>query len=169
MLLSKSQKRLLDILREFGALRETQAVKLLKMKDAKVNIDSVFRQMVCGGLIKRENGYVLSSDGGLENSSIEAIDIMLLMETEQISMFQKGKQPFSLTFFKQRQDKLWRYDVCHIKSGTEDVMNATLENINPKYRIIVFVVENAEQQKYLKTACEHCFVQQENGNYRFYK
>ena len=46
-----------------------------------------------------------------------AIDIMLLMEPKHIESVQKGSEPFALTFFRQRQEKLWRYDVCIVTPG----------------------------------------------------
>ena len=52
MLLSKPQKSLLDILRQFGALREDQAKKLLLQRYPGLNFDPIVHQTVCGGLIR---------------------------------------------------------------------------------------------------------------------
>ena len=91
---------------------------------------------------------------------------MLLMEPEKVELFQQGAPPFSLTFFKQRLEdhhgkqeyRLWRYDIC-----------ALLETSEHKYRLVIFVLEKAEQQAFVRIPCEHCFVWKEQGKYHFFK
>ena len=85
--------------------------------------------------------------------------------------------PFSLTFFKQRLEdhhgtqeyRLWRYDVCPVPPGREALTCALLENIEHKYRLVVFVLEKAEQQERVYIPCEHCFVWKDDGEYHFFK
>lgn len=76
-----------------------------------------------------------------------AIDIMLLLESKTIEHMQKGAYPFTLTFFKERQEKLWRYDICIAVPGKEALLCAALEQIGHKYRMIVIVLDSSEQQK----------------------
>ena len=44
-----------------------------------------------------------------------------------------------------------------------------IEGKNAKYRVIVFVLENPEQQKNIFVSCEYCFAWIEDGEYKFYK
>lgn len=170
MLLSRPQKNLIEILRHFGAVRENQLFQLLKMDYPNLQLEPAIRQLVCGGQIRRDSGYLMLSDGGkIDQKVLCAIDVMLLLETKHIEMIQKGSNPFTLTFFKERSEKLWRYDVCVVKPGTEILIDALLENINHKYRMIVFVLEKREQQKSLTVPCEHCYAWKQDGSYRFYK
>ena len=46
---------------------------------------------------------------------------------------------------------------------------ALLENIEHKYRLVVFVLEKAEQQERVYIPCEHCFVWKDDGEYHFFK
>lgn len=169
MLLSKPQKSLLDIIRQFGALREDQAKKLLLQRYPGLNFDPIVHQTVCGGLIRKESGYIYEQNGRSELDIEIAVDVMLLLEPKHIDAMQKGNAPFALTFFKERQEKLWRYDICIVAPGKETMICAALENINHKYRMIVFVLSSFEQQKKLAVPCEHCFAWKEGGTYRFYK
>lgn len=169
MLLSKPQKNLVDILRQFGAIREDQAKKLLQQCYPGLHFEPVVHQTVCGGLIRRENGYIYDRNGRPEPDIETAVDVMLLLEPKHIDAMQKGSAPFALTFFRERQEKLWRYDVCIVAPGKEAMICAALENINHKYRMIVFVLSSLEQQKKLDVPCEYCFARKEDGTYRFYK
>lgn len=169
MLLSKPQKELLGLLRQFGTVREDQMKQLLRQHYSNLHFDTIVHQMLCGGLIRRENGYLFEQSGVLNPAMESAVDVMLLLEPEHIEMMQKGTDPFALTFFKERQEKLWRYDICIADPGREAILCAALENINHKYRMIVFVLQSLEQQKELIIPCEHCFALKENGKYRFYK
>ena len=169
MLLSKPQKDLLDMLRQYGAVREDQAKKLLRQHYTKLHFDSVAHQMISGGLIRRENGYLCGRDGSIHEDVILAIDIMLLLEPNAVEHMQKGAYPFTLTFFKERQEKFWRYDVCIVAPGREAVISAALENIHHKYRMVVIVLDSSEQQSKFVIPCEHCFAWKENGKYKFYK
>lgn len=169
MLLSKPQKEVLDMLKQFGALREDQMKNLLLQRYSNLHFEPIIYQMVCGGLVRRENKYIFYQNGKIDADIETAVDVMLLLAPKHIETMQKGCAPFALTFFKERQKKLWRYDVCIVKPDNEAIVCALLENINHKYRMIVFVLDTLDQQKKIKVPCEHCFALKENGTYKFYK
>ena len=169
MLLSKPQKSLIRLLREFGAVREGQAQKLLIMEYPSLKWEPVIRQLENGGLVRRTDGCVKIPDHYPEISLLTAIDVMLLLSPKKIELFQKGMPPFSVTFFKERNQTLWRYDICSVPLGGEPMISAALEGISTKYRMMVFILEKPEQQKSLFIPCEHCFTWKDNGEYRFYK
>lgn len=124
--------------------------------------------MVTGRAIRRDNGYLFSRSGKIDERNIEAIDIMLLIGPAPNHVFIRGTDPFVLTFFKWRQNKLWRYDICPVACGTEAVISARLESISTKYRMLVFVPEKEEQMQSLHVNCEHCYVLKTDGRYKFY-
>lgn len=124
--------------------------------------------LLSGRRIKQSNGYLFSHSGKLDERPIEAIDIMLLLGPAYTEPYQKGTEPFALTFFKQRRDKLWRYDVCPVAYGTEAVISAQLEGKDNKYRMVVFVLEKEEQMQGIQVTCEHCYVLKNAGEYEFY-
>lgn len=170
MLLSKPQKLLLECLRNYGAVRENQTPALLGQSEHQAGL--LIQQLICGGLVRRENGCLLLSDDRINEKTediLEAITVMLQLAPEGVELHQKGTPPFTLTFFKPRQDKLWRYDICPAPPGKEIVINAMLEGVNHKYRMIVLLLHTLEQQTLLSVPCEHCFAHKENGIYRFYK
>lgn len=169
MLLSKPQKSLIRLLREFGAVREGQAQRLLIMEYPGLKWEPVIRQLENGGLVRRTDGYVQLPDHCPEINLLNAIDVMLLLSPKKIELFQKGTPPFSVTFFKERDQTLWCYDICSVSLGRELAVSAALEGISTKYRMMVFILEKPERQKSLFVPCEHCFTWKDNGEYRFYK
>ena len=167
MLLSKAQKALLDMLRRVGAMREDAARHLLLMAYPHTTWEPIVHQLECLGQIRRLHGFISRTDDEKNDPVvIEAIDIMLLMEPEKVELFQQGAPPFSLTFFKQRLEdhhgkqeyRLWRYDICPVLAGREAMTCALL-----------FVLEKAAQQAFVRIPCEHCFVWKEQGKYHFFK
>lgn len=162
------QQLLLEILDIFGAVREDQAEKILQQRFPNAVLERAVFPLLSCRKIKRSSGYLFSRNGKLSDKIIEAIDIMLLLGSDANEPYIKGKTPFVLTFFKQREGKLWRYDICHVAYGTETVISAQLENISIKYRMLVFVLEKEEQMKGIRANCEHCYVLKNNGEYEFY-
>lgn len=169
MLLSKPQKFLLEILRKFGCLRREQANLLIRMEFPGITTEPVIHQLVICGMIRQENGIITELARAPDETLLSSIDIMLLIESVHIPLYQKAEYPFTLTFFRERGEKLWRYDICPVKSGTEIAIASVLERINPKFRVIVFVLEREDQKDHLTAPCEHCFVLKQNSEYHFYK
>lgn len=159
---------ILDLLNQFGAIREDQAERILKYKFPNAVLERTIFPLLSGRKIRKSEGYLFSRSGKLNEKIIEAIDIMLTLGADMDEQYMKGSDPFALTFFKWRSEKLWRYDVCPRAYGTEAVISAQLENIASKYRMIVFVPEKEEQMQGIKANCEHCYVLQNNGKYEFY-
>lgn len=159
---------ILDLLNLFGAVREDQAEKILKYKYPYATFEKTIYPLVIGRKIRRSGGYIFSRSGKLDEKIIEAIDIMLLLGPDLNEPLQRNKEIFALTFFKNRGDKLWRYDVCPVAYGTEAVISAQLEGEYAKYRMFIFVPEREEQMQGIRVACEHCYVLKHNGEYEFY-
>ena len=168
MFTTATQQVILDLLQQFGAIREDQAEKILKQTFPHAELRRTIFPLLSGRRIKQSNGYLFSHSGKLDERLIEAIDIMLLLGPAYTEPYQKGTEPFALTFFKQRRDKLWRYDVCPVAYGTETVISAQLEGKDNKYRMVVFVLEKEEQMQGIQVTCEHCYVLKNAGEYEFY-
>ena len=162
------QQVILDLLNLFGAVREDQAEAILKLKYPNATLERTVYPLITGRKINRSNGYLFSRSGKLDEKIIEAIDIMLLLGPDITQPVQKTSEIFALTFYKNREDKLWRYDVCHVAYGTESVISGQLEGENSKYRMFVFVPEKEEQMQGIKVPSEHCYVLKNNGEYEFY-
>lgn len=154
----------------FGAMKESQANRLLKMKFPYATLEKTIYPLLTAGKIKRSDGYLFSRSGKLDNATTSALDIMFLIGADISQGLIKGNgDPISLTFFKWREDKLWHYDICPVSYGTEAVVSAKLQNTNQKYRMIVFVPQKAEQMQAIGISCEHCYVLKNNDDYEFYR
>ena len=162
------QQVILDLLQQFGAVREDQAEKILQLKFPMATLEKAIIPMISSRVIHRSNGFLFSRSGKLDERNIEAIDIMLLIGPDPKESFMRGTDPVLLTFFKWRQNKLWRYDICPVAYGTEAAMSAKLENSGSKYRMFVFVPEKEEQMQGIHVNCDHCYVLNNDGEYEFY-
>lgn len=169
MFLTVPQKYLKGLLKDFGALKKCQVEALLKMKDKYLNYERTVIPMINGREAMEKGEYLTTYNSSIVYENIIAFDIMLMIDDENIEVIQKGNPPFTLTFFKKRSEKLWRFDICVVKPGYEMVVTAALEGINPKYRTIVFVLENPKQQENLIAPCDYCFAWKQKGEYHFYK
>lgn len=162
------QQVILDLLSLFGAVRENQAEAVLKLKYPDATLEKTIYPLITGRKIKRSNGYLFSRSGKLDEKIIEAIDIMLLLGPDITQPIQRNKEIFALTFYKIREEKLWRYDICPVAYGTETVVSGQLEGENTKYRMFVFIPEREEQMQGIRVPCEHCYVLKKDGKYEFY-
>ena len=162
------QKVILDLLSQFGAVREEQAEKILVSKFPAAMLENAIFPLITGRVIRRSNGYLFSRSGKLDDKIIEAIDIMLQIGPDPKEAIVRSNDPAVLTFFKWRENKLWRYDICPIAYGTETAITAKLENIGVKYRMFVFLLEKEEQMQGIHADCEHCYVLKKDGEYEFY-
>ena len=169
MLLTVQQKYLKGLLKDFGGLKKCQIEILLKMQNQYATYEGTALPMIRNGEAREIGEYLTAPKGNIIRENIIAIEIMLKIENERIEVIQKGTAPFDVTFFKKRRDKLWRFDICVVKPEYEIVVTAALEGINPKYRTIIFVLENPEQQENLIAPCDYCFAWMKNGEYHFYK
>ena len=162
------QQVIFDLLQQFGVIREDQAKKILLSKFPAAMLEKAIFPLLTGRMIRQSNGYLFSRSGVLDHKIIEAIDIMLLLGPEPNEAIIRGKDLSVLTFFKWRQNKLWRYDICPVAYGTEAAITAKLETTAVKYRMFVFVLEKEEQMQGIHANCEHCYVLKNDGEYEFY-
>lgn len=171
MLLSKPQNFILLKLREYGGLQIEQIIAFLKIQygDGVLHAEPMIHQLIQGGLAERRGNLILAAGCNVNIALLQALNIMLLLSVKDIGLVQRGTEPFLLTFFKQKDEKLYRYDIVDVAEGKEPIVCARLEDINHKYRIIIFMLEKIEQQAYLKIGCEHCFAVKENDVFQFYK
>lgn len=162
------REMLLGLITMFGTLKLSQAEQLLSLKYPNSVFWLTLKPLIKSGKLKCDGDYIFSRTGQLDEKYITAVDVMLLIGCDINQPILKGEDIFSLTFFKNKNEKLWRYDVCQVSYGTENVISAKLERINTKYRMIVFLLEKAEQIKGLSITCENCYVLKQNENYEFY-
>lgn len=169
MLLTKDQKLLLEILEKFGSLRKDQIEFLLRHEYSWVQTEKTYKILSMYGHIKIYGNTVSFPDKSFDTKTIDAVDIMVNIAGESLVQYQKGNEPFLVTFFKEKDGKLWRYDVCSVAFGTEIVINADLENINTKYRKIIFLLEREEQIPALHVNCEHFFAIKQNNKFHYFR
>ncbi len=169
MVLNKAQKYVIEALEKLSSLREDQVRFLLRLNFADLKLEQTVKCPILYGLIRRCDNIFYFPGKNIDSKIIDAVDIMIDVSGESLMQYQRGTEPFLLTFFKEKDGKLWRYDICSVAFGTEIVINAALENINTKYRKIIFLLEREEQIPALHVNCEHFFAIKQNNKFHYFR
>lgn len=165
MLLTKRQKNILQIVRDWGGMKKGTLTFLC----GESGFERDFIQLLRLGLLKETAGYYCDEGKRIcERETETAFEVLMSALTSPPDMLLAGFPPFSLTFFKERDEKLYRYDICVAERGKEAYITAAAEAENLKSRVVIFVIEDERQIPFLKIHGEYRFALKRNGKYHFY-
>lgn len=166
MLLTKTQKKILEIVREYGGMR---ADMLNSLCPETYSFEVALHQLeVNRKLIKTGEYYCDDTLLICDRNTETAFEVMLAICGQPPEIYCRGQPPFSLTFFKEREQKLCRYDICVVTDGREQVVNAMLGGMAGKYGTAIFVLEQKEQAERMIVPPDCRFAVKENAKYIFY-
>ena len=166
MLLNKRQKNILQIVRDWGGMKKGTLSFLCGESGG---FERDFIQLLRLGLLKETVGYYCDEGKRIcERETETAFEVLSSAFTSPPDMLLAGEPPFALTFFKERGEKLYRYDICVAERGREAYITAAAEAKNLKSRIVIFVIENERQIPLLKISGEYRFAVKRNKKYHFY-
>ena len=166
MLLTKTQKKILEIVREYGGMKAEMLKRLCP--DAYSFEVSLHQLEVNRRLIKTGEYYCDDTALICGRNTETAFEVMLAICGHPPEIYCRGQPPFSLTFFKEREQKLCRYDICVVEPGREQVVNAMLGGMAGKYGTAIFVLEQKEQAERMIVPPDCRFAVKENAKYIFY-
>lgn len=166
MLLTKTQKKILEIVREYGGMKAEMLKRLCP--DAYSFEVSLHQLEVNRRLIKTGEYYCDDTALICDRNTETAFEVMLAICGQPPEIYCRGQPPFSLTFFKEREQKLCRYDICVVTDGREQVVNAMLGGMAGKYGTAIFVLEQKEQAERMIVPPDCRFAVNENAKYIFY-
>ena len=166
MLLTKTQKKILEIVREYGGMRADMLNSLCP--EAYSFEVSLHQLEVNRRLIKTGEYYCDDTLLICDRNTETAFEVMLAVCGRPPEIYCRGQPPFSLTFFKEREQKLCRYDICVVTDGREQVVNAMLGGMAGKYGTAIFVLEQKEQAERMLVPPDCRFAVKENAKYIFY-
>lgn len=166
MLLTKTQRKILEIVREYGGMK---AEMLKRLCPEAYSFEVALHQLEVNRRLTKAGEYLCDDTGIICDRNTEtAFDIMLAVCAEPPEVYCRGRPPFSLTFFKEREQKLCRYDICVVTDGREQVINAMLAVLGGKYGTVIFVLEEMQQAERLTVPPDCRFAVKENTKYTFY-
>ena len=166
MLLTKTQKKILEIVREYGGMK---AEMLKRLCPEAYSFEVSLHQLeVNRKLIKTGEYYCDDTLLICDRNTETAFEVMLAICELPPEIYCRGQPPFSLTFFKEREQKLCRYDICVVTDGREQVVNAMLGGMAGKYGTAIFVLEQKEQAERMIVPPDCRFAVKENAKYIFY-
>ena len=166
MLLTKTQKKILEIVREYGGMKAEMLKRLCP--DAYSFEVSLHQLEVNRKLIKTGEYYCDDTLLICDRNTETAFEVMLAVCGHPPEIYCRGQPPFSLTFFKEKDEKLCRYDICVVTDGREQVINAMLAVLGGKYGTVIFVLEEMQQAERLTVPPDCRFAVKENTKYTFY-
>ena len=166
MLLTKTQKKILEIVREYGGMKAEMLKRLCP--DAYSFEVSLHQLEVNRRLIKTGEYYCDDTLLICDRNTETAFEVMLAVCGHPPEIYCRGQPPFSLTFFKEREQKLCRYDICVVTDGREQVVNAMLGGMAGKYGTAIFVLEQKERAERMIVPPDCRFAVKENAKYIFY-
>lgn len=166
MLLTKTQKKILEIVREYGGMKAEMLKRLCP--DAYSFEVSLHQLEVNRKLIKTGEYYCDDTLLICDRNTETAFEVMLAVCGHPPEIYCRGQPPFSLTFFKEREQKLCRYDICVVTDGREQAVNAMLGGMAGKYGTAIFVLEQKEQAERMIVPPDCRFAVKENAKYIFY-
>ncbi len=166
MLLTKTQKKILEIVREYGGMKAEMLKRLCP--DAYSFEVSLHQLEVNRRLIKTGEYYCDDTALICDRNTETAFEVMLAVCGHPPEIYCRGQPPFSLTFFKEKDEKLCRYDICVVTDGREQVINAMLAVLGGKYGTVIFVLEEMQQAERLTVPPDCRFAVKENTKYTFY-
>ena len=166
MLLTKTQKKILEIVREYGGMKAEMLKRLCP--DAYSFEVSLHQLEVNRRLIKTGEYYCDDTLLICDRNTETAFEVMLAVCGRPPEIYCRGQPPFSLTFFKEREQKLCRYDICVVTDGREQVVNAMLGGMAGKYGTVIFVLEGTKQAERPTVPPDCRFAVKENTKYTFY-
>ena len=166
MLLTKTQKKILEVVREYGGMK---AEMLKRLCPEAYSFEVSLHQLeVNRKLIKTGEYYCDDTLLICDRNTETAFEVMLAICGQPPEIYCRGQPPFSLTFFKEREQKLCRYDICVVTDGREQVVNAMLGGMAGKYGTAIFVLEQKEQAERMIVPSDCRFAVKENAKYIFY-
>ena len=166
MLLTKRQKNILRIVRDWGGMKKETLAFLCGESGG---FERDFIQLERLGLLKETAGYYCDEGKRIcERETETAFEVLMSAFSSPPDMLLAGFPPFALTFFRERGEKLYRYDICVAERGREAYITAAAEACNLKSRIVIFVIEDERQIPLLKISGEYRFAVKRNGKYHFY-
>lgn len=166
MLLTKTQKKILEIVREYGGMR---ADMLNSLCPEAYSFEVALHQLEVNRKLIKTGEYYCDDTALICGRNTEtAFEVMLAVCGRPPEIYCRGQPPFSLTFFKEREQKLCRYDICVVTDGREQVVNAMLGGMAGKYGTAIFVLEQKEQAERMLVPPACRFAVKENAKYIFY-
>ena len=166
MLLTKTQKKILEIVREYGGMK---AEMLKKLCPEAYSFEVSLHQLEVNRRLIKTGEYYCDDTALICGRNTEtAFEVMLAICGQPPEIYCRGQPPFSLTFFKEREQKLCRYDICVVTDGREQVINAMLAVLGGKYGTVIFVLEEMQQAERLTVPPDCRFAVKENTKYTFY-
>jgi len=174
--LNKAQKYVLELLREYGALKKSQleAMARYKVADYLSDLNGYLRQMYQGKEIEirpcgEQDAYICLPGAEPDDGLIAAFDVVIALR-ERIEMHYRGTTPVKIVFAYDTKSRVQEAFVLPVPPGGEAAMAAYADaKLQDKFKTVFFLCYKKSQMKSVVSQCNHIFAVRENGEIRFFK
>lgn len=170
--LSGAQTRLLEALRQFGALREDQLAWLYRLvePDAKRGLAQVMGQLAYLSRARREGAYWCAAWRTPEPRMSDAFDVMRLLCGERLPQFVTSRGPCALTFTlpPSGEDDCRCFRLYFVKPG-EETQTCAVASAAPPGHTVLYAVEALRQADALFCSHPYFVVLKEDGSFSFFQ
>lgn len=170
--LTETQTRLLEALRQFGALREDQLAWLYRLMepDAKRELAAVMGQLVYLSKTRREGAYWCAVWRTPEQKMTDAFEIMRLLCGDRLPQFVTSRGPCTLTFtlLPDGETPCRCFRLYFVKPG-EEMKTCAEAAAAPPGHTPLFAVGAIEQAAALACGRPFFVVLKENGSFSFFQ
>ncbi len=176
MLLTHDQRFFTAILRETGAMRQSQVLTLMRLYDpgkGQVHCDAMLRHLrYAGELVLTGDGMVCLPelrDRAVDREMLLALDILLALAKSPPLQITSRREPYKLCFLLERESgRIDAFAVLPVAPGREQVLSILLAQQSQDVTILL-AVSSLEQHKLLSIHQKHYFVLEQGGQLRFFK
>ena len=176
MYLNRAQKYVLSLLREYGALKQSQLETMTRyaVSEHLENLNGYLRQMHQGReidvLFCGSEEYI-----GLPNSepnpdTISAFDIIITLR-ERVGSHHKGVGMAQIQFdFETEKNRIHKAFVLVVHPGMESAVSEYANrHLQEDFQTVFFLCDTKSQMKKVTTECNHIFAISSNGTVSFFK
>jgi hypothetical protein len=177
MYLNVPQRYILDLLGEYGCLKKSQLLFMVKadVADYLQNIDRMaahlYRHREVDTLTLDGGGLLVMLPGAKPDwDVINAFDAVIECKNE-VKSHKRGKPPSLITIdLSNGKGVANEINVLPVKPGAEkEAENYANENLSDDFYIAFFLISKKEQMAKIKPGCKHLFMLPEGGSVNFYE
>jgi len=177
MYLNRAQKYVLELLREYGALKKSQLEVMARHKVAEylTNLNGYLKQMSQGREIDvlpcgDKDAYIALPGTEPDADLIAAFDVVIAMRS-RIETHSKGKGRVKINFtFETEKNRINQAFVLAVHPGEEPVAVAYADNnLQGDFQTVFFLCFRKGQMQLINSQCEHIFAVHNKGETLFFR
>jgi hypothetical protein len=173
--LNMAQKRVMELLGEYGALKQSQLEAMLLQGEwaHTPNLDGYLRQLEGERKIKILHGddgaYICLPDAKPDGDAGDAFDVLLFFRQRALH-HRRGRPPVQVLFYYEAENHVHEAFVLVVRPGAErEISDFADANLSGEFQTVFFLCESDAQFKTISARCKHLCALRVGGKIQFFK